>query len=216
MACADGEIPYGGLIFDEEGALYGTTTDGGSNGGGVAFKLTPPAPGQTLWKETVLFNFKSNAHPYGGLIFDEEGALYGTTRSGGSHNSGSVFKLTPVAGQIAWNGTALYSFTGGSDGGYPVAGLVFDAKGALYGTTANGGACALSGGCGVVFKLTPPAAGQTAWTETVLVNFSGANGIYSDAGLIINAKGALFGTTYSGGGAGGVGGGTVFKLPAVE
>jgi uncharacterized repeat protein (TIGR03803 family) len=137
--------------------------------------LAPPAQGQTAWTETVLYSFKGGsdgATPIAGLIADNQGALYGTTAGGGSGNNGTVFKLMPPAqGQMAWTETALYNFKGGSDGATPIAGLVADNQGALYGTTQQGG----SGTNDVVFKLTPPAQGQTAWTETVLHNSTGGN-----------------------------------------
>jgi len=98
-----------------------------------------------------------------------------------------------------------FSFTGGSDGGAPVAGLIADTSGALYGTTSEGGI----GNNGTVFKLTPPAKGQTTWTETVLYRFTGSDGSGPVAGLIADNLGALFGTTLNGGISNN---GTVFKL----
>jgi hypothetical protein len=103
--------------------------------------------------ETVLYSFKGGSNdglePVAGLIFDKQGALYGTTASAGT-NLGTVFKLTPPAnGQTAWTPTVLYRFTGGSDGGDPVAVLIADDSGALYSTTIIGGID------GTVFKLTP-------------------------------------------------------------
>jgi hypothetical protein len=114
-----------------------------------------------------------------------------------------VFKLTPPAkGQAVWTETVIYSFTGGSDGNQPWAGLLGDASGALYGTTYGGGIAGCtrySGiGCGVVFKLTPPGSGQTAWTETVLHNFSGADGANPVAGLIRQPRGPLYSTALFG------------------
>jgi uncharacterized repeat protein (TIGR03803 family) len=100
--CSDGNLPFAGLIADEEGALYGTTAGGVANSGnGTVFKLTPPAKGQTAWTETVLYSFCSlpscsdGAVPVAGLIFGAQGALYGTTVRGGSgaNNGGTVFKL---------------------------------------------------------------------------------------------------------------------------
>jgi len=133
----DGADPLAGLIFDSSGALYGTTW------GGSAFKLTPPAAGQTQWTETVLYSFKGGAdgdYPAAGLIFDTYGALYGTTAAGGSANLGTVFKLTPpAAGQTQWTEAVLYSFKGGRAGVGPQGGLIFDTHGALYGTTVRGG-----------------------------------------------------------------------------
>src|ERR1700730_2921679 len=165
---SDGATPIAGLIADNSGALYGTTAGGGSGNNGTVFKLTPPAKGQTAWTENVLHSFKGGsggATPIAGLIADNSGALYGTTAGGGSGNNGTVFKLTPpTKGQTAWTETVLHSFKGGSGGATPIAGLIADNSGALYGTTAGGG----SGNNGTVFKLTPPTKGQTAWTETVL------------------------------------------------
>ncbi len=212
--------PYAGLIFDQNGALYGTTYDGGALHQGTVFKLTPPAVGQTAWTETVLHSFTGGtdgAHPYAGLIFDQNGALYGTTVVGGASDFGTVFKLTPPAtGQTAWTETVLQSFRGGTDGAYPLAGLIFDQNGALYGTTGGDGAGTGScvGSCGTVFKLTPPAVGQTAWTETVLHRFGDTDGNSPSVGLIFDQNGALYGATQAGGSSGQ---GTVFKLtpPAV-
>jgi uncharacterized repeat protein (TIGR03803 family) len=114
--------------------------------------------------------------------------------------------------------TVLYSFTGGTDGGYPFAGLIADKHGALYGVTLQGGGggnCAAlsSAGCGIVFKLTPPANGRTVWKETVLYTFCSLpgciDGAFPQADLIADKQGALYGTT-QGGGSGNHG--TVFKL----
>ena len=159
----DGSEPVAGLIADKEGALYSTTAFGGT-GNGTVFKLTPPAKGQTAWKETVLYRFTGGSdgiEPRAGLLADKEGALYGTTQSGGgtincNGNCGTVFKLTPPAkGQTAWKETVLYRFTGGSDGFEPLAGLIADEEGALYGTTQSGGGTGNGGiGFGTVFKLT--------------------------------------------------------------
>lgn len=211
---SDGSAPVAGLIRDKHGALYGTTSSGGLGFGfGAAFKLTPPARGETAWTETVLHLFTGGIdgdYPFAGLTAGPDGALYGTTSNGGGGNNGgygTVFKLTPPAwGEPAWTETVLYSFTGGSDGSIPQAGVIFDNEGALYGTTTLGGA----GSSGTVFKLTPPAKGGTTWTETVLYSFSGGSDGNSPAsGLIADARGALYGTT-AGGGANGVG--AVFKL----
>ncbi|HYU13540.1 MAG TPA: choice-of-anchor tandem repeat GloVer-containing protein, partial [Stellaceae bacterium] len=121
--------------------------------------------------------------------------------------AGLTLALLGVAGQGAWTGasaetlTTLYSFTGtGGDGAFPVAGLISDASGALYGTTWYGGGA----GVGTVFKLTPPAAPGGGWTETVLYSFTGTggDGEHPYAGLISDAPGALYGTTLYGVGAG--------------
>jgi uncharacterized repeat protein (TIGR03803 family) len=227
----DGAHPQAGLIADAYGNLYGTTYVGGNIncGCGTVFKLAPPAAGQTTWAESVLYAFGSNGNgdgvwPEAGLIADTHGVLYGTTFGGGKAY-GSVFKLTPPArGQTGWTESVLYSFTtnGNSDGRYPHASLIVDRYGNLYGTTYVGGGSsncpALSSlGCGTVFKLSPPTAGQTVWTESVLHSFTNTDGDGAGpvGGLIGDGSGALYGTTDDGGGStncGNLGCGTVFKL----
>ena len=203
----DGHFPSAGLILDAAGNLYGTTYVGGAYGYGMVFELTPAAGGG--WTEQVLHSFDYNGtdggYPYAGLIFDKNGNLYGTTDVGGDlacnapYGCGTVFQLTPAAGG-GWNEKVLYSFEGNPDGADPYAGLIFDAAGNLYGTTSYGGTyrnCRY--GCGTVFELTPAAGG--GWTETVLHSFDGnpdgANPLFG--GLIFDAAGNLYGTTYQGG-----------------
>jgi uncharacterized repeat protein (TIGR03803 family) len=159
----DGESPgVGALLLGADGNLYGTTQDGGiagcasPNGCGIVFKLTKTG------KETVLYRFKGSPNdgraPEGRLIVNANGNLYGTTFAGGNsltgicepNGCGTVFKLTKDAKE-----TVLHKFSGGDDGGYPIAGLVRDGKGNLYGTASNGGSNACQGGCGVVFKISP-------------------------------------------------------------
>jgi uncharacterized repeat protein (TIGR03803 family) len=219
----DGANPEAGLIADEEtGTLYGTASCCNSGGFGAVFKIDTIE--RTL---TPIWSFSGGsggATPSGALLADEKGALYGTTIGGGNLSApvcanlggcGVVFKLTPpTAGNIAWTLTTLWTFSGGNDGASPfVAGLIADETGALYGTTGAGGAFpAECGGvgCGTVFKLSPPAAEQTAWSLTTLWSFSGgADGGFPTAGLIADQTGALYGTTYNGGA---FGAGVVFKL----
>jgi hypothetical protein len=200
-APSDGAGPSSRLIVDRNGALYGTTPTGGSMNQGAVFMLTPPAPGQTQWTETVLYSFQGgrDGNAPANLIFDAQGALYGTT-AGESGSAGTVFKLTPPGtGQTQWTETVVYR-------AYYPSGLAFDAHGALYVTTSNGGPW----GQGAVFKLTPPASGQTQWIETELYDFQGGrDGIDPQGGLIFDAQGALYGTTAAGGT---WGNGAVFKL----
>jgi len=164
--------------------------------------------------ETVLYNFKGApdaGYSLAGLTFDQKGALYGTTVKGGTADAGTVFKLTPpAAGQTQWAETVVYCFTDGDGNSPQAAGLIFDKKGVLYGTTIFGGISNL----GTVFRLTPPAAGQTQWTEAVLYRFmGGADGTYPLASLIFDKKGALYGTTNLGGASNW---GTVFKLTGIN
>src|ERR1019366_2789841 len=192
----DGAYPYAGLIFDAVGNLYGTTDGGGTYSYGTGFEVTPEAGG--VWTEKVLHNFNYNgtdgANPYAGLIFDVVGNLYGTTQGGGTYSYGTVFELTPAAGGV-WTEKVLHNFNNnGTDGAYPYAGLIFDAARNLYGTTEVGG----THNDGTVFELTP--AGGGSWTEKVLHNFNnnGTDGADPRAGLIFDAAGNLYGTTYVG------------------
>ncbi len=208
----DGISPEAGLILDANGNLYGTTNEGGAHGYGTAFELSPPTRKGGGWTETILHSFASNGadglHPRAGLIMDAKGNLYGTTPGGGSYGSGgTVFEISPPAKKgDAWTETVLHSFTcpqgsGCADGILPVAGLIMDANGDLYGTTNQGGAY----GYGTVFELSP------SGTETILHNFldNWTDGGLPDAGLIMDAKGNLYGTTSYGGT---YDGGTVFRV----
>ena len=206
---SDGANPAGALVADKAGNLYGTTSQGGSSnctaGCGIVFELTPPATRGGMWSETVLCRFtggSDGAAPESNLTFDAAGNLYGTTAGGGgASHAGTVFELAPPSTKGgAWTEKVLYSFAGGSDGESPVAGLVLDAAGNLYGTTFFGGTT----NAGTVFQLMPPATEGGAWTEKVLHTFGrGNDGLDPQAGLIVDNRGALYGTTITG---------TVFKL----
>jgi uncharacterized repeat protein (TIGR03803 family) len=207
----DGAAPQAGLIFDKSGALYGTTAIGGDNNLGTLFMLTPPATEGGGWTESVLHSFggSTGAFPRAGLIFDDAGALYGTTGGGGLY--GTVFKLSPpTASGSAWTYNLLHKFSG-PDGANPAAGLLFDRSRTLYGTTASGGMTGsnCAGGCGTVFKLTPPSRSAGTWTETVLHSFTRRDGALPTGSLIFDKSGALYGTTRFGGA---YNQGTVFKL----
>jgi uncharacterized repeat protein (TIGR03803 family) len=196
----DGIDPVGALMLDKQGALYGTTYSG------QVFKEVPPAPGHTAWTLRVLYSFNSVFGLSGGaLIAGTKGVLYGANAQGGSANRGIVFQLTPpVTRGGAWTETTLYEFAGGSDGEYPLNGLIADKAGSLYGGTENGGGSDL----GTVFKLTPTQHG--AWTKTTLHNFTGGHdGSGPGAGLIFGSHAALYGTTVHGGSSDN---GTVFKV----
>jgi uncharacterized repeat protein (TIGR03803 family) len=162
-------------------------------------------------KEQVLYSFNDNGtdgyNPDAGLIFDAVGNLYGTTPIGGANADGVIFELTPGINGT-WTETVLYPFcsvSGCTDGQYPIAGLILDAAGNLYGTTVNGG----THDRGTVFQLSPGANGT--WTETVLYSFNNnhKDGRDPEAGLIFDASGNLYGTTLLGGA---YGYGTVFQL----
>jgi uncharacterized repeat protein (TIGR03803 family) len=191
----DGECPQAGLIRDAMGNLYGTTNLGGAYGSGTVFELN------TSGTETVLYSFTGaadGANPRAGLVLDAAGNFYGTAMQGGNftgcnYGCGLVFKLDPAGVE-----TVLHTFTAGTDGATPEAGLIIDTAGNLYGTTAYGGdlsACInFVNGCGVVFKLDP------SGIETVLHAFrGGADGIYPNSGLTRDKIGNLYGTTFGGG-----------------
>jgi uncharacterized repeat protein (TIGR03803 family) len=204
---SDGEGPQSDLIFDAAGNLYGTTDNGGSPGNGIVFQLTPGQGG--AWTETVLHRFlkQEGTSPRAAVIFDGKGSLYGTLANDGAFGAGGVFRLRPPATKGgAWTEKTLYTFTGGADGLGPLCRLILF-RGSLYGTTVKGGAS----GLGTVFQLTPPASHHGAWTETVLHSFTcGGDGCYPWAGLIMDQKGAFYGTTQYGGLPSN--GGTVFQL----
>ena len=207
VATGDGAFPAAGLIADASGALYGTAGSGGSTssddqfGNGIVYKLTPPASGQTSWKETIIYSFTGpdGSTPQGTLLFDTTGALYGTTYTGGAMGEGAVFKLTPpAAGSALWHETLLHSFNVavGNDGAIPgTEQLVMDTAGNLFGTASQGGA----NFDGAVFELSPPSGSDTGWTENILHSFTGADGNGPFTGLLLNSSGALFGVTPQGG-----------------
>jgi len=184
------------VIQDAKGTLYGTTTYGGSYGQGAVFKADQKG------NETVLYSFRGAAKSYGfnpnGVILDEQGNLYGTTVTGGQAGGcfgggcGIVFKLDPAGKE-----TVLYTFKGGTDGGYPSGPIVRDAAGNLYGETAYGGDlnCYSPHGCGTVFKLDP------AGKKTVLHIFTGTggDGEHPWSGVVRDNNGNLYGATVEGG-----------------
>ncbi|HXR14712.1 MAG TPA: choice-of-anchor tandem repeat GloVer-containing protein [Terriglobales bacterium] len=207
FTATDGEYPTGGLIFDSHGDLFGTTTNGGTYGNGAVFELIPSSGG--TWTEQVLYSFTNNsgdgATPVGGVVMDNAGNLYGATETGFNSSSinGIVFELKHSGS--SWTESILYTFTGGSDGGRPFAGVTIR-DGKLYGTTVSGGI-----GAGVVFELQP---GSSGWTETVIYTFKGhPDGASPEAGVIFDKSGNLYGTTSNGGWRYCfVGCGTIFKL----
>jgi uncharacterized repeat protein (TIGR03803 family) len=197
----DGSLPSGGLIIDSTGALYGTTTIDGAIGGGTVFKLSPPGSGRSAWTEQTLWSFGApgdGANPVGSLVADAAGNLYGTTNWGGTAGQGAVFELMPPSGsRKKWTETILWSFTGGPDGANPVGALVFDAAGALYGTTKAGASASV----GTVFQLLRPAVRGSAWTETNLWSFTGIlDGASPTGTLLPDGQGGFFGTAQFGGG----------------
>jgi hypothetical protein len=239
----DGSVPVGGIVFDKQGNLYGATSDGG-----MVYQLAPPAKPGGTWTETVLYVFQGNtsgdgATPEGGLVIDSAGNLYGTTAYGGTGNCmllgtsvgcGTVYEVSPPKQKGGpWTETVLYSFPTPKQGYFPHGDLVFDGAGNLYGATMFGGGHGTTCNpyykyCGAVFELSPPKTKGGKWTEKVLYGFKGVpagaqfgDGANPNGGLVLDSKGAIYGTTYFGGnnvkgecqgGVGGTGCGIVFKL----
>ena len=191
----DGALPSG-LTIDASGNLYGTTIAGGAAGRGTVYELSPPQHKRGQWAETTLYafqDFEIQANP--GLVFDPKGNLYGTWYQLYScyPGCGAVFELKH-AGKY-WQETDLYDFRGGGNGGEPMAGIVFDDKGHVYGTGAEGG-----NNQGIAFEVT---CSGNQWTEVILYTFCSQNncadGADPYAPLIFDQSGNLYGTTVGGG-----------------
>ncbi len=206
----DGTSPYSPVVLDSAGSLYGTTLGGGTGRSGTVFKLVHGSNG---WKEKVIYNFVPDAegdggfNPYGGVILDSSGNLYGTTSSCTCSytNQGTVFELKHGPGGGFAEKVLHYFYDNGVDGYDPRASLAFDAKGNLYGTTQSGGTLL----AGTVFELSPTPSGN--WKEKVIHNFSGytTDGSQPLASVTFDTHGNLYSTTY---GAGTYGYGIVFEL----
>ena len=156
----DGEFPISGLVADQAGNLYGTTSKGGAGGGGVVFQQSPSGG---TWTYNLIYSLPAGnpqslcyfvpgegcSGPWGNLLLGNAGDFYGATYSAGTYQYGNVFKLTHSNGN--WTYTDLYDFTGGNDGANPIGSLILDGGGNIFGTTSQGGAS----GDGVVFEITP-------------------------------------------------------------
>lgn len=202
---ADGFQPQAGLIQDARGSLYGTTFQGGAGyyAYGVAYKLSSV---HSDWVVSTLSEFghdDNGYHPFSRLTFGPDVVLYGTTELGGNngcygYGCGTVFQLTPPANvprsvDNPGTRTVLYRFSG-IDGNWPLAEVIFDPAGNLFGTTTQGG----TGGAGTVFELTRHG---SQWTQSVLYNFRDlADGGQPLGGLVMDSAGNLYGTNEQGGG----------------
>jgi uncharacterized repeat protein (TIGR03803 family) len=189
---ADGATGSAGRMILRNGHLYGAATTGGTFGSGVVFELTP-REGQ--WDFKTIYSFKGQvdgSFPYGALLFDASGNIFGTTYYGGANNIGSVYELSrrPIG---EWEEKVLYSFRDGTNGNSPISNLVFDSAGNLYGTTSEGGL-----GSGIIFKLSPVSGGQ--WTESVVHRFRGPpDGAFAYNGMVVDRFGNFYGATVHGG-----------------
>jgi uncharacterized repeat protein (TIGR03803 family) len=219
---SDGYYPAASLLQDQDGEIYGTTSEGGNGkpcggnsypqGCGTVFELMPPAQSGEPWSETVLYRFQGGSDGYApgsALIADPHGNLYSTTAGGGYENNGTVFELEwPSSPGGAWKHHVLYAFkgvpNGNGEGDASLPGpILFDAAGNLYGTADWGGFCTNYQGLvncnGAVFKVEPPGTPGGAWTESVLHRFGNSGDANPHGGVILDKAGNFYGTTYIGG-----------------
>ncbi len=214
----DGKEVHSGLVRDASGNLYGTSLWGGYEGNGdcgeigcgTVFEVSPPATPGGAWTEQVIHFFgmpSDGFDPEGGLTLDAKGNLYGTTYSGGAGGGGTAFRLSPPSQEGgAWTEKIIHSFAYSlADGAAPMATMISDTAGNLYGTTFFGGnPCFYNGadyGCGVVFELSPAGGGSAEWNETVLYFFPRPFGNPRNpaSSLLFDASGNLYGTSVEGG-----------------
>src|SRR4029077_8022073 len=196
--------PLTKLVY-RSGKLYGATTAGGAARShcGTVFELIPRMAGGWFYRNLHSFiGGQDGCGPVGNIIFDRAGNIYGVTGSDGDWGFGTVYELSPGT-DGKWTHQVLYAFFFPPDGESPDAGLIMDPAGNLFGTTSSGG----NSSGGTVFDLSLGSNGL--WNETVLYNFTGPDGDSPRAEVIMDAKGNLYGTTFSGG-ANSLG--TVFKL----
>jgi uncharacterized repeat protein (TIGR03803 family) len=204
----DGANPLSDLMMDSAGTLYGVTAYGGSEGCnvgcGTVFTL---ARSGGSWTESVIYAFQGGADgagpETGPLLLGKDSVLYGTTEGGGGSGCdgggcGTVFEMTPE-GENKWSEAVIYSFQGGDDSWYPLAGVVQGKHGVLYGTAYGYFAVASGNRDGTVFELVPPGKTGGSWTNDVLHGFGGdPDGLYPAAGLV-EEEGVLYGATTFGG-----------------
>jgi uncharacterized repeat protein (TIGR03803 family) len=190
---SDGSSGSAGKMVFRGGRVFGAATAGGNHSAGAIFQLTPTQTGE--WDFKTLYSFQGapdGVFPYGAVLFDSAGNIYGTTYYGGTNGIGAVYKLIPTTSG-EWNETVLYSFQNGNDGNSSISNLVFDAAGNLYGTTSEGGL-----GSGTIFQLTPGPNGT--WTESIPHSFQGTpDGAFPYAGMVGDGLGNFFGATVHGG-----------------
>jgi uncharacterized repeat protein (TIGR03803 family) len=194
--CPDGSDPYSALVEASDGNFYGTAYDGGANGVGTVFRITPGGDLTTIHS----FDGGDGDNPWAGLILGHDGSFYGTTYEGGKFGGGTLFKITPEGSLVT-----VYSFD--SSEGYPAAGVIQASDGNFYGTTVGSPS---DGYWGTVFKITP------AGVASTLHSFNLTDGGVPYAPLVQATDGNLYGTTSYGGklscGGVGTGCGTLFRI----
>ncbi len=203
---SQGTLPFGKLVADSAGNLYGETNLGGAYNNGTVYEMVRPVPPKTAWTETVLYSFTGGGDgriPFGGLVFDDVGNLYGATGGGCFSGCGVVFELSPpITAGSPWTESVLHSFSGAGngDGSTPGGALIRDGSGNLYGVTGSGSAeqnspCNL--GCGTVFQLSPPTTSGGVWKEAILHSFT-LNQQNSESPLVLDSQGDLYGSAGGG------------------
>lgn len=190
----DGGAPEGSLTMDAGGNLYGTTTQGGTGVVGTVFELSPPTSGRH-WSQTVLYNFTGNSdggQPTGNVLLGTDGNIYGTTAGYGEFNYGTAYRLTAPSSGGDWGFSLLHAFKGGADGEVPRAGLIQDATGTLYGTTAG-----FDHSYGNVFSMSTDGSDYN-----VIYGIGGGQGFTGNgpwASIAMDAGGTIYGTTLADG-----------------
>jgi hypothetical protein len=200
----NGASPYAGLVADASGNLFGATYTGGAFGAGTVFEIPKTSNGYASTPTTLVnFNGTNGSSPQGALIADASGNLFGTTYLGGTFGYGTVFEVVKTSSGYAGTPTTLVNFNG-TNGAQPTGTLTADANGNIFGTTFYGD----TANDGTIFEIVKTGSGYAS-TPTTLANFNSTNGANPVAGLIADANGNLFGTTWRGGGSNA---GTVFEL----
>jgi uncharacterized repeat protein (TIGR03803 family) len=194
----DGSQPAASPIIDNSGNVFGTTGLGGASNYGVVYELVNNGGGS--YTNTTLHSFAGGTtdgcYSYGGLLMDPSGNLYGVAAGCGAYNAGVIYELAKSGG--TYMESVIHTFRGGPDGATPVGSLVMDAKGNLYGTTDQGAGGNCYAGCGTVFQLMHR---SDTWTKKVLHSFknNGVDGWYPEAGVTLDSKDNIYGTTSRGG-----------------
>ncbi|MGA2373748.1 MAG: choice-of-anchor tandem repeat GloVer-containing protein [Candidatus Korobacteraceae bacterium] len=184
----DEGYPFGGVVFNQSGNLYGTTF-GNDGGMGTVYEMSPSG---SSWIYRTLYSFTNEGdgyQPTGGVTLDQQGNLYGTTTAGGPYGGGTIYELIPSQGN--WTFTLLQGLQSYA---IPWDSPTLDNEGNVYGTSA------FTGGPGDVFKLTPSSG---KWSFDILHTFAGSDGYLPFGNVIVDANGGVYGTTFSGGSGGG-------------
>jgi uncharacterized repeat protein (TIGR03803 family) len=197
---ATGNDPAGGPSIDPAtGIFYGVTSYGGANGTGTVYQVSPPDATHHRYRYSVIYDFAPGVKAVTEGLLAVSGSVYVVINQNGGAGCnklgcGEVLGLTqPTQGK--WTVTILHQFTGGSDGSFPTSSVVMDSHGRLYGVAENGGTgCEKPGGCGVLYKLTPPDTEGQPWSFSVAYNFIGGDNTAFPGGLNIDKEDNLYGS----------------------